>query len=89
MKPNRGTPTANPFTRKVLYRTHLLSIREERGLTPLEVASRSGLGCVSTLEDAEKGFGIRLDTALKLAKFYEVPVEELWTLVSDKKGSKR
>ncbi len=85
-KPKNGTQQS---MRRVVYRTSLVTLREQMGLTRMEVASRVGLTSEKMLSNAELGLGIRLDTAMKLARFYKRPVEQIWSLVTDAPRNER
>lgn len=67
-----------------LFNCNLNSLREQKGLSLRDVEKHSGISH-STLCRAEAGLRIKLDAALKVARFFETTVEKLWTL---KNGSK-
>lgn len=58
--------------------TRLREFRHRRGLTQAEVAERSGVS-VAAVWAAERGADVSLTTAVKLAAFYDTPIERLWT----------
>ncbi len=83
-KDEKQQPRKSEVKRKVIYRTTLSSLRREKGLTPVQVAAGAGLASEAMVENAERGFGLRLDTALKIAKFFNTPVEAIWSLLPGK-----
>jgi DNA-binding XRE family transcriptional regulator len=64
-------------------RNVLISLVRERRLalelTESDVSQAIGIGR-ATLNQIESGCGIRLETALKVARFFGRPVEQLWQL---------
>lgn len=60
-----------------IFWTPLRSMRLNSGLTFSELSEHTGLN-QSTLCRAEAGLTIELVTALKIARFFEKPVEEIW-----------
>lgn len=65
--------------RNIFDTTLLQRCREESGLTLREVAGYSGVS-IATLDRMERGFQCELSSAMKLAKFWELPIEQLWKL---------
>lgn len=64
-------------TQTQVFSCKLRSIREHLGLTMREVA-----GCgvdIASIARAEQGFEVTLTHALILAKFFEKPIEEIWS----------
>lgn len=59
--------------------SRLRALRAALGLTQRDVSVGSGVNN-ATVADAEAGFEMTLTNALKLAKFFGKPVEELWPL---------
>ncbi len=57
--------------------------REALGLSSSNVAAGVGIAA-SHAQWVERGAGVGVVTALKLARFFGCPVEELWQLVEDK-----
>lgn len=62
--------------------TEIGRARDSRGLTLGEVCESTGLND-STLHRIESGQYPKLADAMRLAKFYETPVEDLWPFPGD------
>jgi transcriptional regulator with XRE-family HTH domain len=62
---------------QVVLRMDLRALRNEAGVSASYVAGKTGMG-LSTYERVETGAAPSLANALKLAKFLELPVEEIW-----------
>jgi putative transcriptional regulator len=67
--------TAKDFARPI---TKLKLLRLKHGLTQKQAARAIGIddGNLSKMEAGK--YEIKLDTALKIANFYDVPVEKIW-----------
>ena len=65
--------------RKQAFAPKLKTLRQSLGLTHQQVADGAKLGSATNARDAELGFDIFLTTALKLARFYGVAVESIWS----------
>lgn len=55
----------------------LRQLRKDRGKTLKQVAEETGVP-ISTLQQAEVGYSVRLDTAMTLASYYKRSVHSLW-----------
>ncbi len=55
----------------------LLELRNSLGLTTRDVAKATGINN-SVICRAEHGMEVWISTALKFAKFFEKPVEQIW-----------
>jgi len=62
---------------QVVLRMDLRALRNEAGVSASYVAGKTGMG-LSTYARVETGAPPSLANALKLAKFLELPVEEIW-----------
>lgn len=56
----------------------ILHLRSHLGLTVRDVATGSGVN-ESLISRAEHNFDVCMTTALKIAKFFERPLEEIWS----------
>lgn len=63
--------------RKIVWKCRLKEIRKESGLTLRDLEESIGVDDVTILF-AEKGCGISLDTAMRIAKFFCLPIESIW-----------
>ena len=88
MNRNRKMPKRTDTGRKVIYQTTLSILRKEKGMTPIQVAAGAGLASGAMVENAEKGYGLRLDTAFKIAKFFDKPIESIWDVLPGAGGGK-
>jgi DNA-binding XRE family transcriptional regulator len=57
----------------------LVEMRAACGLTLREVAGYSGVA-LATIDRMERGHKCELQNAMMLARFYEKPIEQLWSL---------
>jgi hypothetical protein len=69
--------------RPVIFRTGLREEREKRGLTCIAVAACVGMKSSDSVAEAEEGYGVNLLTAIRLARFYERTVDDLWHVIDD------
>lgn len=88
VKPSKKNPTFDEAKRE--FDTRMRDLRRQHGLSLRDVQR----GCdihPSVLCRAEAGMDVYLTTALRLAKFFETTVEELWSPVkkSETKGCGR
>lgn len=67
---------------RVALQLELRKLREEVKLPRQKVAELSGISMAS-YERMEAGVAPSLSLALKLARFLEMPVEEIWTLTGE------
>ena len=63
-------------TRIIVFRCYIKEYRERLGLSHTDVANATGL---MDIKHIESGKNIYLTNAMKIAKFFGVTVEELWT----------
>jgi len=80
IKPRKASPPGKP---RRPPRTRLLidiaTLRHDRGITLRDVGKEIKIGSPAICE-AENGCTPRLDTALRIAAFLELPVERIWAL---------
>ena len=74
-----ATPPARKPTQPIKLLCNLKRKRKELGLTLYDVADALGTTHVSVLR-AERGEKVCLTTALRLAEFYGVSVNDIWKL---------
>ena len=67
------------MTRKTRLKTKLKTLRLLRWLSQRELAEKAGT-TQATICEAERGYGIDLVTALRIAAAMNRPVEEIWRL---------
>ena len=72
-------PSKPPRTRKILLDSTASEFRNRLRLSQQDVADALSL-CVPSVRSAEVGHELSLTTAIKIAQFYGVPVEQLWKL---------
>lgn len=65
----------------------ILELRGALGLTTRDVSGATGISN-SVICRAEHGMEVWISTALKLAKFFEQPVEQIWGRAERKEGGK-
>jgi DNA-binding XRE family transcriptional regulator len=64
---------------EVVLRVDLRALRNEAGLSADQVAKQSGIAC-SVIKRLELGESINLTTALKMARFLHLSVEDIWEI---------
>ena len=67
----------SPKRRNSCLLVDLRKIRSQLGITLEQVAEQIGTSR-QNIQMVEGGSGVRILTALKLARFYEMPVEAIW-----------
>lgn len=64
--------------RRKLWKCRLRAVRNKLGLSIRDVEQGCGVSNV-TVSQAEQGYDIRLSTATKLAAFFGMRIDELWS----------
>ncbi len=64
---------------EVVLRVDLRALRNEAGLSADQVAKQSGIA-VSVVKRLELNGAVSLSTALKMARFLHLTVEEIWEI---------
>lgn len=78
----RATPKKRDDRRPV-FACRVRSLRENRAMSLRDLAKECGVPYCTVLR-AERGLGVTLAAAMKLAAYFRIPVEQLWAPLSVK-----
>ncbi len=69
--------------RPTIFRCMVREIRKSQGMSLTEISRRVGM-MATAFQDIERGCGLNLKTALRIADILKRPVESLWIPINDK-----
>lgn len=79
MKPKTKPKATHCADAMTVLQVDITELRKSRGISLHQASEAIGIK-VGVLFDAERGKTPRLDTALRLAEFIDLPVEKIWMI---------